>query len=153
MSKYNEVSPEIQQIFDDVISKTGLQDYVGIKILVDNTLKHPYLVVKTNEIVKHFTSKMVNQGYDVLVIINEEVFESITPEQQKILVDDTITNISYDSEKDKVVISKSEINVNVGVMKKYGMEDYINLKETIVLFFQQLAEKQKDEKEHSKKVK
>ena len=45
--------------------------------------------------------------------------------------DSLIAGISFDSEKDKVLISKPDLSVHSGVLIKYGNEPYIRLHETM----------------------
>ena len=87
-------------------------------------------MVKASDVVQYYTEK-TDSKVDVIVFVNHIIFKDLEPEQQIMAADSLIAGISFDSEKDKVLISKPDLSVHSGVLLKYGNEPYIRLHETV----------------------
>ena len=79
---------------------------------------------------------------DVFIIINETIFEQLTEEQQRIIAEQAVTYISYDSDKGKVVITKPDFIEHTGILEKFGFEKINVLKESIKSLYD--ADKEKE---------
>lgn len=131
MAKYEEVSEQNEDIFKALISEADLERYINVKILADNRQKTVYNVVKANALLKHMTAE------DVIIIINETIFDKLEDNQKSIVADEAIAYIGFDFEKDRLIISKPDIMVHSGILRKYGSEIYLILKENIKLLYSQ----------------
>lgn len=131
MAKFEQPFEDTKAIFDSLILNANLDRYVTIEVLVNNKQREIYKPIKTNDLTKYKT------GVDVFLVINEKVFDQLSDVQKVIVADEAISGIHYDSEKEKLVISKTDFTTFSGILKKYGAEQCIELKELINLIYAQ----------------
>jgi hypothetical protein len=131
MAKFEQPFEDTKAIFDSLILNANLDRYVTIEVLVNNKQREIYKPIKTNDLTKYKT------GVDVFLIINEKVFDQLSEVQKVIIGDEAISGIHYDSEKDKLTISKTDFTTYSGILKKYGAEQCIELKELVNLIYAQ----------------
>jgi hypothetical protein len=136
MAKYNDVFPDTKEIFDEVIVKANLDNFIKILVLADNKQKEIGKVMKANPILKYKTND------DVVVVINETIFESLDNELKLITAEMILAGVSYNTEKDKLEITKPDFTIHSGLLQKYGGEVCINLMEVIKAAFAQKAEEE-----------
>ena len=91
-------------------------------------------VVKANDLVKHMTNE------DIIILLNEQVFEQLEDEQKLMVVEEQIAKIYFDEEKDKLSIVSPDVNTFSLLLRKYGYERYERLNESIKALFSQEAE-------------
>lgn len=125
MAKYEEVFEDTQALFNKLITQADLERFVNIKVLANNTLKKIGIIKKSDDLVKHMTKE------DVIIIINEKIFEQLTEEQKLIQADALLAYVSFDSEKDKVVITKPDFEAHTLVLKNHTYPKVDVLRETI----------------------
>lgn len=143
MAKYEEPFEDTTDLYKELIDKAGLSNYVNITILTDNKAKAPYKVNKANELLKYRT------GDDIIIVLNEKIFDQLTKEQQIILAEESLAGISFDMEKDKITFKATDVNTYKGVLSKYGYDVWNVLDESITTLY--AAEKQaEDEAKNSK---
>jgi hypothetical protein len=138
MAKYLELADDNQKIFDDVIKETELERVINIKVLAVNNLKEIGKLVKTNELVKYMTDE------DLVILINESIFDQLEDIQKYIVVEELLAGIHFDYEKDKLSIGKPDISTFTGILRKFTFPIYERLHETIKALYDQ--EKDKKEK-------
>ena len=137
MSKYNEVYADTQRLFDSVIDETGLEQVINFKVLSCNSLKKKACdAVKAGDIVKYMTEK------DIIILVNEPVFERLTEEQRKIAAEEAVAKVGFDYEKDKIVMSQPDVSTFSLVLVKHGNDKVIQLKDAVRLAFSSLAEQE-----------
>lgn len=133
MARYEEPFEEVQLIFDAVMRNQGLENRVNLKVLSDENLKKDLgKVVKANEVTKHLS------GVDVVVIINGEIFDGLTAEQQLIGAEELLCGIHHQEKEgkdgkivEKITINKPDINTYSGLLRKYGYDEYDLLRESV----------------------
>ena len=125
MAKFEEPFEDVQELFDEKIVAASLDQYVNIVVVVNNTAKDVYKVVKANDLSKHLTS------YDVVIVLNQVIFEQLTDVQKHILVEESLASIHFDTEKDKLVITKPDVVAYSGILSKYTFETWTVLHESI----------------------
>ena len=140
MANYLEVSDETKKIFRDVVSNTSIPHFVEFELLCNNKLKQLYRITKLNDLVETITN-----GINFVIVINEEIFEQLTPEQQKIAIDECLAGISV-NDNDVISLEKPDFSTHRGVLMKYGHEDIIVLHESV----KSLYDKKKQEEEERK---
>ena len=96
MAKYLEPFDDTKEIYTDAITRANLDLNVSIKILADNRQKDIYRVFKANDLIKHMTNN------DVVIIINENVYDKLTDDQKIMVTEESIAGIHYDDEKEKI---------------------------------------------------
>lgn len=129
MAKFEEVFEDTQGLFNKLIADADLERVLNIKILANNSLKEIGKVVKANDLVKHMTSE------DVIIILNEKIFEQLTDEQKTMIAEELLASVSFDDEKGKVVISKPDVNTFSLLLRKYTYAKYEVLLESIKTLF------------------
>lgn len=139
MAKYELPFTDTQEIFDKAIDATGLQNYMHITVLSNNKAKDLFKVNKASELLKF------RSGDDVIIVLNEKIFEQLTDEQKKVVAEQAIAYLGYDTENDKLVVTKPDFIEHTGILLKYGFEFVNVLKESITTLFQ--AEKQAEEED------
>lgn len=139
MAKFEEPFEDTKQIFQTVIDGTDLERNVNIKILTNNKLKEIGTVTKTNELVQFLSSE------NIIIQVNEEVFEMLDELQKTLVADSLVTAIEYDAEKGKISLRKPDVVGHSGVITKYGERVFLNTLETIKLTFAQLKGKKEEE--------
>jgi hypothetical protein len=134
MSKYNEVFEDTQQLFDNFVDTIDNLREVNIKILASNRLKEIGKVVKANDLLKHMTDE------DIIILLNEEIFEQLPDDQKAMVIEELIAQIYFDAEKGKVVLVKPDVHTFSLLLRKYGYDSYERLHLSIRALFSQKDE-------------
>lgn len=145
MAKFDEPFEDTQELFNTKIAAAGLAQNVVITLVINNTAKEVFKVVKTNDLFKH------RSGDDVLIVLNDKIFDQLTDDQKSIVADEAVAEISYDLENDKVVITKPQFVAHDSVLDRYGYDELKIVRESIKSLYD--VEKQKADEEKSLKTK
>jgi hypothetical protein len=70
-------------------------------------------------------------GDDVIIIINQNIFEQLTDVQKMIVAEEAVAYIAYDMDKDKVLITEPDFLAHSGILRKHTFEVIENVRETI----------------------
>lgn len=135
---FTDVSKETQKLFTNLIDEANLERVINIKLLSCNELKQIGKVVKANDLLKFMTDN------DVIILINEVIFDQLEGDQKELVAQELIAYVSYDFEKGKLVITQPDVNTFSLVLKKVGSDKYLRIQEIIRLAFEQLKEKEAD---------
>ena len=126
MGKFQEVYEETKEVFNTHINNSGIPGFVNIKILSNESLKDCFgQVTKSQDIVKFMTD------YDVIIQINEPIFDQLQTEQKNYIVKDLLAQITYNLESYKLSNVKPDISTFSGVLRQYSIDDYIGICESI----------------------
>lgn len=136
MAKYTEPFDETREVFEEVITTQMLDLNVNFKILADNRQKDIYKIFKANDLVKHMTNN------DVVIVVNEAIFDKLELEQQRMVAEEATAGIHYDLEKEKLVITKGDITTFSGLLRKHGYDKYEVLRESIKTLYDADKEEQ-----------
>lgn len=137
MAKYREPFNDVEEVFQQALSDAGLEQVVKMTVVVNDSMKEIGKIRKTPDLLKFFS------GADVLLELNEEIFEKLEDGQKRIVADDFLSRVYFDSEKDKVVINKPDVVTSTGIIDKYGADEVLRLTRTI----KDIHNQQEDEKE------
>jgi hypothetical protein len=137
MAKYEEPFEDTQDLYNEAIQAIGLNHYLNITILVNNKAKELFKPHKANDLLKYRT------GDDIIIVLNEKIFDQLTNEQKKIVVDESLAGIHFDTEKDKLIITKQDVVTYSGILAKYGFDTWNVLQESVKTLYN--AEKQEEE--------
>lgn len=125
-------------MFNAKIVEVGLDRVMNISILTDNKLKPlPYAVKRTSD------TERLKSNDDVNILINEDVFDQLTPDLQNLVIVEALAYISFDSEKDKIVITQPDFKAHTMVMSKETTEEVVRLRESVKSILQ--AKKQAED--------
>lgn len=102
-------------------------------------------IVKPNDLVK----LLLADDYIVVVALYEDAFELVDDATQNLWIESLLTQVSYDSEKDKINITKPELQIALPLYHKYK-EVAVQKTELAYYTLQQIEEKKREEKERKK---
>jgi hypothetical protein len=137
MAKYEEPFEDTLELFNEVIEGADLARYMTITVLANNKSKDLVKVNKANELLKFRTND------DVIIVLNEKIFEQLPQELRRIVVEEAIAYISYDSEKDKVLISQPDFMAHSGILRKHTFATIEVVRESVKTLYQ--AEKEAED--------
>jgi len=150
MAKYSrELDEALEKKVKDLASAAGLREQgITIEPIALNSKKSYGEVIKANELVTLFTG----DSDMVCVALNERLFLELDEQSQTVLIESLLSQIWYDDEKDKIIITKPELNVGLGMYHKYK-EVAVQKLELAYYTLQQMEDKRKAEKEAKKEAK
>ena len=132
MAKFEEVYEDTLTLFQKHIDQTSIPRMVKIKILSNEAIKKEFgKVSKTSDIVKFMTD------YDVVIQVNEPIFDQLEDKQKEYVVRDLLAQIVYDMEKDKISIVSHDITTFSGVLRNFDIDTYLSIKESIITLLEQ----------------
>jgi hypothetical protein len=132
MAKFEEVFEDTLELFQKHINESSIPKFIKIKILSNNKIKKDFgLVNKSQDIVKYMTD------YDVIIQVNEPIFDQLEDTQKEYIVNDLLAKIVYDMDKDKISIVNPDVSTFSGVLRKYGIDTYQSIKESIAVLLEQ----------------
>jgi hypothetical protein len=146
MAKYEKVSEETEKLFNDVIGNTSIPHWINFELVSNNKSKDVYQVRKMNDLVEKLT-----EGINFVIIINEEIFDQLQENQQRILFDECLAGVSV-SEQDAVSYEKPNFTTYRGVLEKHGHEEIIVLKESVKSLYDKKKEQEDQEKSARKEA-
>lgn len=142
MAKYEEVSDETRQVFKDILAERDLERILTVDIVNEKKLKtdEGYKIAKANPYASF------KAGVDVVIYINEDVFDRLDESQQRILADEAITGISVNLETGALKIEGFDFKTHKGVIEKYSNDIILAFKESIKSVYDQLKEEEEENK-------
>ena len=147
MAKYSrDLDEGLERKVKELATAAGLREQgITIEAINLNSKKSFGEVIKANELVTLFTG----DSDMVCIAINERLFLLLDDQSQTVLIESLLSQVWYDSEKDKIMIVKPELNVGLGMYHKYK-EVAVQKLELAYYTLQQMEEKRKEEKERKK---
>lgn len=124
MANYTEVSPETEELFREAIKEKELKEYIDFILISDGELK-TVTAIKKDALTKYLTDA------DIMIIINDDIFDMLEDDQKKIVIDEFFAPISYNTKKESIEIGKTNLNTFMSIVSKYKYENYERLQETI----------------------
>ena len=149
MAKFFESSDYVVDLVRDKFSDCGLEAY-GLNLKVISTVKAKDVIQVAKA--SATTEFLTKEDQIITVIVYEKAFEKLDDDGQALLVEGAISCISYDSEKDKILIDKSASALLHRMRHKYG-NDVLDVFEAGDLAIKQIKKKKKEEKERLKQEK
>ena len=119
MAKYSkDIDEDLKKKVLNAIENTTLGSYgLDIEVIrLTKSKKEIGEVLRGSSLVSLFTGKPEL----IVIALYEEAFERVDEETQDIWIESLISQIGYDDEKDKSIITKPELNVPLGLYRKYG---------------------------------
>lgn len=134
MAKYEDVSRDVKNMFDEAFVTADLDRLLTLKVLDVEGQKDVIKPMAATEIIRFLNS------IDVFIFINEEVFTQLAEVSQRILVEEAVAMIQYDDEKNKVKVDKGDLHTPSLFLRKYGLDAYEAAKLNIVQVKEQIKE-------------
>lgn len=123
MAKFFKADESIVKLVDEIANELGLAQYgIDFETLDVVNLKEVVKIVKANEYAEYLSGREDL----ILVLVNGEAFDLLPDGQDENGIDNkymwlrlAMDQISYDSEKEKIVIGAPSITVPVGMYEKF----------------------------------
>lgn len=125
MATYLEPHEETQTLFNTAIDNANLGNYLNITVVVNDRSKEMFKVVKASDLLKFRTQD------DILIVINEKILDQLEPAQRAIVVEEAVCAIHFDTEHDKLTITKPDVITFSGILSKYTFETWNTIRESI----------------------
>ena len=140
MAKLFETSKDIADLAQEKWESTGLAQ-MGIELKVISTPKAKSIlkVQRANATTNYLTKK------DVILIVFEEAFDRLTDEHKNLLMEGAISNISYDTDKDKLNVESDFAREIFRMRRKY--QNYVDVAEESYIVIETIEEEEKQRKE------
>lgn len=151
MAKYaHDLDESLVQKVNVMSKSVGLNDMgIVIKaIRLKKSKKSIGEVIQGNDLVKLFTG----EENIVAVALYEDAFLAVDEQTQNLWIEGLLSRIYFDENKDKVVINKPELTVDLGMYHKYG-NIAVQKQELALITAQQMYELSKQNVENNKKKK
>ena len=147
MGKYvRDLDIDLEKKVKDMAVSRGLKAQgVSVEAVRIKKCKTYGEVLKGNDLVTLFT----NDPRRLCVALYDDLFDNVDPETQDYWIESLVSQISYDSEKDKVVLTKPELSINREMYYKYS-NVAVQKEELALHTIQQIADEKKKEKEEAK---
>ncbi len=143
MAKLFKTSEDIADMAQMIFDKTSLpQMGIELKILSTTKAKSIVKVSKTNPTLQYLTNQ------DAILIVYEEAFDRLSDEYKERLMEGALSNISYDTEKDKLNVDGDIAKEMFRMRKKY--DNYVDIMEASYIVIDTIEEEEKQKKEEEK---
>ena len=143
MAKFFETSQDIAELVQSKWEDTGLaQMGIELKLISVTKAKNVLKASKAGATINYLTKK------DAFLIIYEEAFDRLTDEYKEKIIEGALSNISYDTEKDKLNVEGDIAKELFRMRRKY--ENYVDIMEASYLVINQIEEEEKERKEAEK---
>ena len=138
--KLFETSKDIADLAQEKWENTGLAQ-MGIELKVISTPKAKSIlkVQRANATTNYLTKK------DVILIVFEEAFDRLTDEHKNLLMEGAISNISYDTDKDKLNVESDFAREIFRMRRKY--QNYVDVAEESYIVIETIEEEERQRKE------
>ena len=143
MAKFFETSQDIAELVQSKWENTGLaQMGIELKLISVTKAKNVLKASKAGATINYLTKK------DAFLIIYEEAFDRLSDEYKERILEGALSNISYDTDKDKLNVETDIAKELFRMRRKY--ENYIDIMEASYLVIKQIEEEEKERKEAEK---
>lgn len=149
MAKIFTSSDYVVEMVEKEFNNIGLANYgLNLKVMSLTKAKDVIKVSKASAT----TEFLANKDGMIQVFVYEEAFERLDEKAQKMLIEMALSNITYDTEKDKLNVETNPFIQVFNMRRKYG-DDFLNSFEYSYAAIQQITEEEKARKEAAKEEK
>lgn len=146
MAKIFETSEDIVELINDKFEDTGLAAIgINLKVLSVSKQKEVLKIARTSATTAFLTHK------DLQLTVYEAAFDRLPLEVQERLVETVLSNVWFDSEKDKLNIETNPFVQIFQMRKKYP--NIVDDLETSFLVIKQIEDEEKERKQAEKEAK
>jgi len=122
---YTEASPEIKARFKKFIEEKELKE-IEFLIIGSDELKIPAMIKKSSPLEFY-----LSDNSDIIIVVNEAILDMFDEELKQLVVDELMTSVSYNLDKEQMEFKKPTLNSYLGILKKYKLDTYEKLEESI----------------------
>lgn len=140
MAKYaRDLDENLEKKVKKIAQEAGLLDCISIEALrLRKAKKSVGEIVQGNELAKVLTG----EENLVAVALYEEAFLEVDERTQDIWIENLLSQIGYDVEKEKIIITKPELQISLGMYHKYQNE-IVEKSELALYTIQSIEERKK----------
>ena len=143
MAKFFETSADIAELAQDKFEDTGLaQMGIQLKVISVTKAKNVLKASKAGATIQYLTKK------DAILIVCEEVFDRLSDEYKEKLLEGALSNISYDTEKDKLNVEGDIAKEIFRMRRQYP--NYTDMMEASYAVIEQIEDEERRKKEEEK---
>lgn len=143
MAKIFETSSDVQELIQDKFENTTLpQIGINLKVLSKTKAKQVVKASRASATTHFLTNK------DVILTVYEDALDRLSDEFKEKIIEGALSNIVYDSEKDKISVEGDFAKELFRMRKKYP--NYVDIAETSYMVIEQIEEEEKQRKEDEK---
>jgi hypothetical protein len=143
MAKLFKTSEDIADLIQTKWEETNLaQMGIDLKVISTTKAKNVLKASKASATVQYLTKK------DAILTIYEEAFDRLSEAYKEIIVEGALSNITYDSEKDKLNVETDIAKEIFRMRRKY--ENYTDIMEASYVVIEQIEQEEKERKEQEK---
>jgi len=143
MAKFFKTSEDIANMIQDIFENTSLpQMGVELKVISITKAKNALKASKASATVHYLTNN------DAVLIVYEDALDRLSDEYKVKLIEGALSNISYDTDKDKVAVESDIAKEMFRMRKKY--ENYVDILEASYIIIDEIEEEEKQRKEEEK---
>jgi len=143
MAKFFETSQDIAELAQDKWEETGLaQMGIDLKVISVTKSKNVLKATKAGATIQYLTKK------DAILVVYEEAFDRLSDEYKEKLMEGAISNISYDTDKDKLNV-ESDIAKEIFRMRR-KFDNYTDIMEASYIVMEEIEDEERRRKEEEK---
>lgn len=124
--KLDGVLKDTEDLFKKVLDQTSIPKSINFELIASNNMKDVGKVVKANEILKYMTE------VDIIILLNENIFDRLESEQKTMILEELLAQVYWDADSGKIKLIKPDVNTFSLLIKKYGIDFYLAVKESVV---------------------
>ena len=143
MAKFFETSEDIAALAQAKFEETGLpQMGIDLKVISVTKSKNVLKATKAGATIHYLTKK------DAILVIYEEAFDRLTDEYKEKLMEGALSNISYDTERDKLNV-EGDIAKEIFRMRR-KFDNYTDIMEASYIIIEEIEDEERRRKEEEK---
>lgn len=131
MAKWAEPSEETFKDINTVLSEINLSTLINTKIIVNDDQKKKVITLK--KMPSHIKFAF---NYDLLLIINESIYDGLTDEQKKLCIEEALSGTHFNYDNDSLIVGPPDVKTYHGFLSKHGFEQYEILEESIKTLYE-----------------
>lgn len=141
--KFFETSEDIAELAQSKFEETGLpQMGIDLKVISVTKSKNVLKATKAGATIHYLTKK------DAILVIYEEAFDRLTDEYKEKLMEGALSNISYDTERDKLNV-EGDIAKEIFRMRR-KFDNYTDIMEASYIVIEEIEDEERRRKEEEK---
>ena len=130
--KLDGVLKETEELFIKVLNETSIPKSIRFELISADDMKEVGKVAKGNEILKYMTD------IDIIVLLNEHIFDKLAEDQKRMIIEELLAQVYWDSNSGKIKLIKPDVNTFSLLIKKYGIDFYLGVKDSIAASLNEL---------------
>lgn len=137
-NKFYDLDGDTINLIQSMIEKLALPFSIKFKFLGNSKLKKVVKLQKINDIYSYLT------GYDLIIMINEDISNVLDETTFEILLYQELDRIQTNIETGAIKIIAYPLQTTPGVLKKYGIDEVANANNLGDLAHEQLKDQESD---------